>query len=64
MIGQDATLELLGDRSVVNIAFIEDDGLDSKTVANYRDRYDYVWLTKPIERKDPCVDLQFGKPSS
>ena len=51
-------------QSVVNIAFTEDDGLDSKTVANYRDRYDYVWLTKPIERKDPCVDLQFGKPSS
>ncbi len=51
-------------QSVVNIAFTEDDGLDSKTVANYRDRYDYVWLTKPVERKDPCVDLQFGKPSS
>lgn len=51
-------------QSVVNIAFTEDDGLDSKTVASYRDRYDYVWLTKPIERKDPCADLQFGKPSS
>ena len=51
-------------QSVVNVAFTEDDGLDSKTVANYRDRYDYVWLTKPIERKDPCADLQFGKPSS
>jgi uncharacterized iron-regulated protein len=51
-------------QSVVNVAFTEDDGLDSKTIANYRDRYDYVWLTKPIERKDPCVDLQFGKPSS
>jgi len=51
-------------QSVVNVAFTEDDGLDSKTVINYRDRYDYVWLTKPIERKDPCADLQFGKPSS
>ncbi len=51
-------------QSVVNVAFTEDDGLDSKTIANYRDRYDYVWLTKPIERKDPCADLQLGKPSS
>jgi uncharacterized iron-regulated protein len=51
-------------QSVVNVAFTEDDGLDSKAIANYRDRYDYVWLTKPIERKDPCADLQFGKPSS
>jgi uncharacterized iron-regulated protein len=51
-------------QSVVNVAFTEDDGLDSKTVANYRDHYDYVWLTKPIERKDPCADLQFSKPSS
>jgi uncharacterized iron-regulated protein len=50
-------------RSVVNIAFIEDDGLDSKNLAKDRDRYDYVWLSKPIERKDPCADLHFSKPS-
>mgnify|MGYP000551007137 FL=1 len=50
-------------QSVVNIAFTEDDGLDSKNLAKDRDRYDYVWLSKPIERKDPCADLHFSKPS-
>jgi uncharacterized iron-regulated protein len=48
-------------QSKISIGFIEEGQRDQQIWQQLGKRYDYVWITPTIERKDPCADLHFGQ---
>ncbi|RKT59242.1 putative iron-regulated protein [Azonexus fungiphilus] len=49
-------------RRRVAIGFLESDTANAAQAAALASRFDYLWITEPAERRDPCLD--FPKPQT